>query len=40
MKQKKGPVGQKLVSQKKPNRENWAEMPEDARARGPLGHTT
>ena len=30
----------KLVSQKKPNRENWAEIPENARAQGSLGCTT
>ena len=34
MKHKKGPVGQKLVSQETPNRENWIEIPKDARAQG------
>ena len=39
-KAKERPSRPKLVSQKKPNRENWAEIPENARARGSLGRTT
>ena len=37
---KERPSWPKFVSQKKPNRRNWAGIPENARARGSLGRTT
>ena len=37
---KEMPSQPKLVSQKKLNGENWAEIPENARAQGSLGRTT
>ena len=37
---KERPSRPKSVNQKKPNRENWAIIPENARARESLGRTT
>ena len=39
-KAKERPSRLKLVSQKKSNKENWAEIPENARAWRSLGRTT
>ena len=37
---KERPSWPKSVSQKKPNKGNWAGIPENVRARGSLGHIT